>query len=93
MEARWKMTERTGVWLTRQLDDMRVKLERSEDALQRYAQQSGLMFTSEKNSVAEEKLRQLQAELSKAQSDRVARQSRYELATKGGGEHSVGCPK
>jgi capsular exopolysaccharide synthesis family protein len=83
MEARWKMTERTGAWLTRQIDDMRVKLERSEDALQRYAQDSGLMFTaSDKNSVAEEKLLQLQASLSKAQADRVEKQSRYEMASK-----------
>jgi capsular exopolysaccharide synthesis family protein len=80
MEARWKMTERTGVWLTRQIDDMRVKLERSEDSLQAYARQSGLLFTSDKNSVAEEKLRQMQEELSKAQADRVSRQSRYQMA-------------
>jgi capsular exopolysaccharide synthesis family protein len=82
MEARWKMTERTGVWLTRQLDEMRIKLERSEDLLQGYARQAGLMFTSEKNSVAEEKLRQLQEELSKAQADRVSRQSRFETGNK-----------
>lgn len=81
IEARWKMTERTGVWLTRQLDDMRVKLERSEDALQRYARNSGLMFTAdEKKSVAEEKLLQLQESLSKAQADRIEKQSRYEMA-------------
>ena len=86
MEARWKMSERTGVWLTRQLDDMLVKLERSEDALQKYARQAGLMFTSDKNSVAEEKLRQMQQELGKAQGDRVAKQSRYELASRASAE-------
>ena len=80
MEARWKMSERTGVWLTRQIDDMRVRLERSEDALQGYARKAGLLFTSDKNSVAEDKLRQLQQELGKAQGERVSRQSRYELA-------------
>lgn len=82
IESRWKMTERTGVWLTRQIDDMRVKLERSEDALQKYARDSGLMFTSDKSSVAEEKLLQLQESLSKAQSDRVEKQSRFEIASK-----------
>jgi succinoglycan biosynthesis transport protein ExoP len=80
MEARWKMSQRTGDWLTRQLDEMRIKLERSEDALQRYARISGLMFTSEKNNISEDKLRQLQEALSKAQADRVARQSRFEMA-------------
>lgn len=80
VEARWKMTQRTGEWLTKQIDELRIKLERSEDALQAYARQSGLMFTSEKTNVSEEKLRQLQEELSKAQADRISRQSRYEMA-------------
>ena len=84
MEARWQMSQRTGDWLSRQLDDMRIKLERSDDALQSYARQTGLMFTggsesSNGGSVSEQKLRQLQEELSKAQADRIAQQSRYEL--------------
>jgi capsular exopolysaccharide synthesis family protein len=83
LESRWQTTQRTGEWLSRQLDDMRIKLERSEDGLQSYARQSGLLYTAEKNSVSEEKLRQLQESLSKAQADRVARQSRYEVARSG----------
>ncbi len=83
LEARWQTTQRTGEWLSRQLDEMRIRLERSEDALQSYARQSGLLFTGEKNSVSEDKLRQLQEELSKAQADRAAKQSRYEVARNG----------
>ena len=81
LEARWKTTQQTGEWLTRQMEDVRIKLEKSEDELQSYAHASGLIFTSEKDNIAEEKLRQLQEELSKAQADRVARQSKYELAS------------
>jgi capsular exopolysaccharide synthesis family protein len=40
-----------------------------------------LLFTSEKDNIAEEKLRQLQEELSKAQADRVGTQSKYELVS------------
>jgi capsular exopolysaccharide synthesis family protein len=82
MEARWQMNQRTSEWLTRQLEDVRIKLERSEDQLQRYARQSGLLFTGdkEKQNVSDEKLRQLQQELSKAQADRISMQSRYEMA-------------
>jgi capsular exopolysaccharide synthesis family protein len=88
MEARWEMSQRTGDWLSRQLDDMRIKLERSDDALQSYARQTGLMFTSGNDnsggnnnggSVSEQKLRQLQEELSKAQADRMVQESRFEL--------------
>jgi succinoglycan biosynthesis transport protein ExoP len=80
LEARWKSTEKTAEWLGHQLDDMRIKLERSEDALQQYARQSGLLFTDEKTNVSEEKLKQLQQELSTAAAARIARQSTYELA-------------
>jgi polysaccharide biosynthesis transport protein len=80
-ESHWKTTQQTGEWLTRQMEDVRIKLEKSDDELQKYAHASGLLFTSEKDNVAEEKLRELQEELSKAQSDRVASQSRYELVS------------
>ena len=79
VEARWKMSQRTGEWLSRQLDDLRVKLERSEDNLQNYANRAKLMFTSEKNSVSEERMKQLQAELSKVQAERFAAQSKFEM--------------
>jgi len=80
VEARWQMSLRTGEWLTRQLGDMRSKLQRSEDSLQRYARQSGLVFTSRENNVSEDRLRQLQESLLKAQAERIARQSRFEMA-------------
>lgn len=80
LESRWKSSERTGEWLTRQLDELRIKLEKSEDELQTYARETGLMFTGEKDNVAEERLKQVQEELSKAQADRISKQSIYELA-------------
>jgi succinoglycan biosynthesis transport protein ExoP len=82
LESRWKNTERTGEWLARQMEDVKIRLEKSDEALQSYARASGLIFTSEKNNVAEERLRELAEELSKAQADRVARQSKYETASR-----------
>ena len=80
IEVRWQAIQRTERWLGRQLDGLRVKLEQSEQKLQDYARHSGLLFTSEQGSVAEQKLRQLQEELSRAQADRIVKQSRYERA-------------
>ncbi len=77
IEVRWKSTQRTSDWLTRQLEDIKIKLQKSEDQLQSYAYSTGLMFTGEKNSVDEEKLRQLQEELSRAQAERFAKQSQF----------------
>lgn len=81
LEQRWRSNQHTGEWLGRQMQDIKIKLEKSEEELQRYARAANLVITSEKNNVVEERLRQLQEELSKAQADRVARQSKYELAT------------
>lgn len=83
IEARWKASQRTTEWLTKQLDEMRIKLEHSEDALQAYARNAGLMFTGggDKDSVSTERLRQLQQSLSQAQAERASAQSRYELAS------------
>ena len=80
MESRWQATTDTTEWLEKQLQDLKEKVRESEVELQRYADETGLMFTSNRDSVSEEKLRQLQAELSGAQADRVAKQSQYETA-------------
>jgi polysaccharide biosynthesis transport protein len=82
LESRWQTTQHTSEWLGRQLDDMRARLEQSEDRLQSYARQAGLLFTGDqqKNNVSEEKLLQLQQALSSAQTDRIFKQSRWEMA-------------
>jgi polysaccharide biosynthesis transport protein len=80
LDSRWKRSQRTSDWLVGHVAELRQRLEDSQDKLQAYARNSGLMFVSEKHSVAEEKLQQLQAELSRAQAERVAKQSSYEIA-------------
>ncbi|MFN7922005.1 MAG: polysaccharide biosynthesis tyrosine autokinase [Bryobacteraceae bacterium] len=82
LESRWKSAQYTSQWLTRQLEELKIKLEKSEDELQAYANATSLIFTGErdKENVAEEKLRQLQSELLRAQADRISKQSREELA-------------
>jgi polysaccharide biosynthesis transport protein len=80
LEARWRSTEYTGHWLTKQLQDLKVKLGKSEEELQSFARQTGLVITGEKNDAQEAILTDLQKELSAAQSDRITKQSRYEMA-------------
>jgi capsular exopolysaccharide synthesis family protein len=82
LERRWQASQDTREWLARQLADVKANLEKSEDALQQYATAPDLALTyiSDKDSTAEARLRELQIELLKVESERVARQSRYELA-------------
>ena len=82
LEARWAMTKRTSEWLSGQLQDMQINLERTQGALQDYARRSGLLYTSDEGNLAEQRLQQLQQALSTAQADRIGKQSRFELATK-----------
>jgi capsular exopolysaccharide synthesis family protein len=82
-QTRWDSTQRTSLWLTRQLEQLRAKLEKASENLQTYAAASGLLYTSEKENVAEAKLQQLQSELSGAQASRIDKQSSYELAKSG----------
>ena len=81
LESRWKTTEYTGEWLTKQLQDLKMKLEKADDELQAYARATGLVITDEKNNVDDSKLSDLQKELSDAHGDRVTKQSKYEMAS------------
>ncbi len=80
IEARWEATQYTEEWLDRQLEELRNKLEDAEDRLQATANATGLVFTSETSNVAQQQLQQLQTALAVARAERIARQSRFELA-------------
>jgi succinoglycan biosynthesis transport protein ExoP len=79
-EERWKSAQGTAEWLTSHLDKMKAQLEKSETEMQEYARTSGLSFTSEKENLAESRLKELQDDLSKAQADRIANQAKLEGA-------------
>jgi succinoglycan biosynthesis transport protein ExoP len=81
LQARWDATQKTSEWLSKQLQDLQDKLERSQTDLQKYTTENGLLFleTSKGNSesVVNQSLRELQAELSKAQAARYEKESLY----------------
>ena len=78
-EMRWESTQRTAEWLAEHLGDMKLNLENAEAQLQKYARVSGLLFSGQGN-VAEEKLRQVQADYSRAQVERAQKQANHESA-------------
>ena len=79
-EERWKAAQGTAEFLTNHLNEMKVKLEQSEAQLQDYAHTSGLSVTSEKENLAEDRLKEIEGELSKAQADRISNQAKSEAA-------------
>jgi succinoglycan biosynthesis transport protein ExoP len=81
LEARFDAMNQARKWLSHQLEETREKLRKSEDDLQAYGRSSNLMFTASKESVEQEKLKQLQEELSRAQANRIEKQSAYRIAS------------
>lgn len=81
MQSRWRMAQRTADWLGRQLDQVKVQLEKSESELQAYTTSSGLLMTEEKHNLADAKLEQIQRELSAVQADRMAKESQFRTAS------------
>jgi succinoglycan biosynthesis transport protein ExoP len=81
MEALWQSSQKTSDWLTRQLQDLRNKLEQSENQLQAYSRDSGLVITGPDQNIDDEGLKNVQRELSAAQADRISKQSAYEIAS------------
>jgi uncharacterized protein involved in exopolysaccharide biosynthesis len=71
-EARWQSTQQTGEWLSHQLEDLKHRLARSEEQLTQSAKATtGALVLAEDPSLAQEKLRQLQNELSSARAERL----------------------
>ena len=87
LESRWQAAQKASDWLSQQLESFRAKLEKSEDDLQGYAQKNGLLFLEtekgDTENIVNERLRQLQDELTKAQAERYAKESIYRLTESG----------
>jgi succinoglycan biosynthesis transport protein ExoP len=82
-EIRWNSTQNTAEWLTGHLKELQKNLENSQSQLQEFARSTGIILTSDKQDVAEhnvseDKLKQIQEELSRAQADRTQKQAEYE---------------
>jgi succinoglycan biosynthesis transport protein ExoP len=82
-EIRWNSTQNTAEWLTGHLKELQKNLETSQNQLQEFARSTGIMLSFDKqesaqHNVSEDKLKQIQEELSRAQADRTQKQAEYE---------------
>jgi succinoglycan biosynthesis transport protein ExoP len=80
LEVRWAAAQSNSQWLEPKIEDLKKKLEQSEAELQAYALATGLMISSADVNVTEEKLSQIQGNLSAAQADLAIKQAQNELA-------------
>ena len=81
MESRVQSTKETSEWLQSQLDDVRRRLTKAESDLKDAGKTTDFGPTTEvAESPAQERLRQLQTELSRSQTERIAREAYYRVA-------------
>jgi succinoglycan biosynthesis transport protein ExoP len=90
LRSRGTLTQNVSEWINHQLDETRVNLVNSEEALENYTRRAGLLYLSAASSangvdstgasLSSEKLRQVQEELSRAEAERMSKESQYTLA-------------
>jgi polysaccharide biosynthesis transport protein len=79
-EARWQLAQDTTDWLNKQTAALKATLENDNRELQDFALSTGLVFAGKQSTLAEDRMRQVQDALTKAEDDRAAKQARYEAA-------------
>ncbi|MBE7181004.1 MAG: hypothetical protein INR71_07320, partial [Terriglobus roseus] len=80
IETRAEEAQKTSTWLTRQLADVKAKAQDSQKKLEEAVNGNGLMLSQETSTTGEERLRELQQELVKAQADRMQREADLSVA-------------
>ena len=76
-EARFLATQQAADFLKKQLTQLKSKLERSEEHLIQYARENDIMVIGEKQDVVLQKLSELNAALTEAETERVRKESIY----------------
>ncbi|HEY0785859.1 MAG TPA: polysaccharide biosynthesis tyrosine autokinase, partial [Acidobacteriaceae bacterium] len=80
-EVRAKEAQQTSEWLTRQVADVRLQVEASERKLEQATGGDGLVLSQENTNVSEDRLRQLQSELVRAQANRMEKEAAFATGT------------
>lgn len=81
LEARLIATEQAKEWLTKQLDVLKAKVERTDEALQAFASKHDIISLDEKENITIQRLTELNEALTVAESDRMAKEALYKQAS------------
>jgi len=81
--SKYEATTQASVWLGRQLDELKIRVEKSEDARLAYERAHQIWTIDEKQNITTQKLSDLNKELTLAQAGRYEKESNYQLARTG----------
>jgi succinoglycan biosynthesis transport protein ExoP len=78
--TKYESVTQTSEWLSRELADLQLKVQTSEEKLVRYQKDHSILGVDEKQNIVTSKLDELNKELTAAQTDRIEKESDYKLA-------------
>jgi capsular exopolysaccharide synthesis family protein len=81
--SRYEAANQASTWLAGQLNEMKIKVENSEDARLAYERQNQIWTIDEKSDMTSQKLSDLNKQLTEAQTDRINKEAVYELVQTG----------
>ena len=82
-KTRYESTMQASDWLSKQLVDLQMKVETSQEKLVKYQKEHEILGTDEKQNIITDKLEELNKELTTAESERMEKQATYELMQSG----------
>ena len=81
--SKYEATTQASNFLSRQLEELKIKVEKSEDTRLAYERQHQIWTIDEKQNITTQKLSDLNKELTLAQAERIQKESNYQLARAG----------
>jgi len=82
-KSRYEAATQASNWLADQLNEMKIKVEKAEDARIAYERNNQIWTVDEKGDMSSEKLADLNKQLTSAQGERINREAVYQLAQAG----------
>lgn len=82
-KARFESTMQASDWLSKQLVDLQMKVETSQEKLVKYQKEHEILGTDEKQNIITEKLDEINKDLTTAESDRMQKEALYRLVQSG----------
>src|SRR5437016_2173590 len=81
--SKYEATTRASAWLANQLTELKIKVQRAEDARIAYERQNQIWTLDDKQNITSQRLSDINKQLTDAQSERMKKESLYQFAKSG----------
>ena len=81
--SKYEATTRASTWLADQLTELKIRVQKSEDARIAYERQNQIWTLDDKQNITSQRLSDINKQLTEAQSERMRKESLYEFAKSG----------